>query len=398
MSRTLPVVIPATEGELREALENGRLQEGNQLDLKREIVPGDRANRALAIDLASLAPAGGTILVGVTDDRPPAPAPVQLEGLRERVEQVARSAIDPPLGVQVREIPSADSRGYLVIEVPPSLDAPHAVDGVFRGRAGSTNVRLSAAEVRRFHGAASEQRVPPILDVLREFIGRDPTPAEQRQLAHLFIVARPRDGAREMLQDAVGDRWEAWTQDEILRSVPRLTAEWSPDVREGLRLGRVPDGWVATTFERPHRVGERFYEPGCLELDFGEEGSVRLFCSRGSDHYKEAMVVLELLVGGLVHRVAHAAARVAGVTGYAGTWDFAVGLVGVADAVSYFRLNNWWIDADDLPAYPESEYVRDASFSTADVRDRPDLVVDRLVGPLNRALNEGRAPLPTVRT
>jgi hypothetical protein len=36
----------------------------------------------------------------------------------------------------------------------------------------------------------------------------DPTPAEERQQAHRFVVARPLRADAEMLQAAVGDRWQ----------------------------------------------------------------------------------------------------------------------------------------------------------------------------------------------
>jgi site-specific DNA-methyltransferase (adenine-specific) len=186
-------MIPADEAGLRAATGSGRLHEGDHLDLKRELPGGDRGSNSIAVDLASFALAGGTILVGVDEGPPAILTPVTLRGQRERVEQIARSSIDPPLRVAVREI-AADGRagdGYLVIEVPPSVDAPHSVAGAFRGRSGTTNTVLTANEVRRLHERGPEGGVRPITEVLRGFVALDPTQAGQRRQAHLFIVARP---------------------------------------------------------------------------------------------------------------------------------------------------------------------------------------------------------------
>jgi hypothetical protein len=223
-------MIPADEAGLRAATGSGRLHEGDHLDLKRELPGGDRGSNSIAVDLASFALAGGTILVGVDEGPPAILTPVTLRGQRERVEQIARSSVDPPLRVAVREI-AADGRagdGYLVIEVPPSVDAPHSVAGAFRGRSGTTNTVLTANEVRRLHERGPEGGVRPITEVLRGFVALDPTQAGQRRQAHLFIVARPLRADVEMLQAVVGDRWEEWTREHVLHA-PRLTEEFSPD-------------------------------------------------------------------------------------------------------------------------------------------------------------------------
>lgn len=73
-------MIPPSESELRAALEAGLVAESNGLDFKRELAPGDRGTRALAVDLASFAVDGGTIVVGVTDERPPRPIPSNWRG------------------------------------------------------------------------------------------------------------------------------------------------------------------------------------------------------------------------------------------------------------------------------------------------------------------------------
>jgi hypothetical protein len=82
---------------------------------------------------------------------PPKLTPVYLDGLKERVDQVARSIPDPPMHVRTGKISTAvgRSRGYLFVEVPSTPYEPRQVDGTYYGRADTTRYRLSASEVER---------------------------------------------------------------------------------------------------------------------------------------------------------------------------------------------------------------------------------------------------------
>src|SRR5690606_33996564 len=105
--------IPATPEELTTALADGRLGEGPYLDLKQELGEGKRANIELAKDLAMFANDGGCLIYGVAEPQKGrfVPAPIQLAGLRERVEQVAAQRCDPPLRVDVRHIFAEEEAG-----------------------------------------------------------------------------------------------------------------------------------------------------------------------------------------------------------------------------------------------------------------------------------------------
>lgn len=388
-----------TEADLRAALDRGQLVETERLDLKQELPPAtDRGTRALAADLAALALGGGEVIVGVDEGPPVALTPIVLAGQRERVEQIARHRVDPPVACTVSEIPSemaGAGHGYLVITVPASPEAPHAVNEAFYGRFGTTNSRLSAAEVRR-HMRGTAETGPSIGDLLDRWIAADPIPEEERQQAHLFVVARPLDAEREMLQDAVGTEWESWTRREVIDGRPRLDNAWSPDFGSLHRLDRVPDGWIASSEGRTERITDRLRESHLLVVEFGEDGSIRLFSARASDHTPEARVAIELIIGGLVRRALETCVAVTEATGYQGRWDVGVAVNHLAGTVSHFRLKNWWVDREDTPTYPDDEYRRTWSGTTSELRQDVDAVVERLVGPLNRTLSEGRAPLPRV--
>lgn len=396
-----------TEADLLAAAVSQEAEEGDHLELKRQLPPGEAGAREIGKDLAALALGGGVILVGVDEGPPPTLTPIPLVGQRERVENIARG-VDPPVPCQVAVIrKDPPVTGYLVITVPISDDAPHAHQGRFYGRFGSISAPLKHQEVRRYfqdparrttgQGTTTQAGHPPIDQLLTEWVQADPTPEDQRRQAHIFVVARPRQAPPQMLQDAVGTDWETWTRHNVVDGRDQLTHDWSPDVGSLSRWWRVPGGWRGSSDHGPWPSESSARETHWIEMELREDGTVRLFNGRGSDLYRDGVrVIFELIIGGTVRRALEAAIRVSDATGHEGTWDAGVVLTNLAGAVSYFRMANWWVDAEDLPPYPEATYRRSWTGSTSELRGDPDAVVDRLVGSLNRTLNDGRFQLPAL--
>jgi predicted HTH transcriptional regulator len=162
----------------------------------------------LAKDLAQFAIDGGTLIIGISErDDTLKLEPVELKGLKERIEQVAQSRVDPPLFVQVREIRSSDpQKGYLVVVVPPSAMAPHMVNGRYWARGSATKYIMPDVEVWRHH----ERRQPVKEDLyalLEKEIERDPVP--DGKFGHLFLVATPHPEREGLLTELVtGDGWQ----------------------------------------------------------------------------------------------------------------------------------------------------------------------------------------------
>lgn len=108
------------------------LEETHWLDLKRELGSGNAANKDLAKDIAAFALDGGTILIGLDEDTsPPGLWPVPVDGLAERIEQIARMRVDEVVQIRTTVINSTSdpTLGYVVVHVPQSIRAPHMVDG-----------------------------------------------------------------------------------------------------------------------------------------------------------------------------------------------------------------------------------------------------------------------------
>ncbi len=319
--------LPTSEDELRDALSQEILTERHTLDFKRELPSGRGENRELARDLAQFAIDGGVLIIGVDDNAQP--TPVDLHGLRERIDRVARDLIDEPLHVRIDPIPTAadPSRGYLLVTVPPSPTAPHQVDGRYYGRGDTTKHVLPDAEVQRLHQLALRgQRDAE--DLLDAEVRRDPFPPEQRQHAHLFGIAQPVSAPPDLLQQVLNDPqgWHGFIHGKV-RSGPASQPlgddaspdGWSPDLPQLSDISRRAQGWaLSAPGIRPGRrlppesdaTNLATAEHQLLDLEIGEDGGLRLFCGRASDDLSssyhrrgEIEVVFESLILGLTKRL-----------------------------------------------------------------------------------------------
>jgi predicted HTH transcriptional regulator len=156
LSPERPQWSPKDEAEVHKAVTQGWIAESHHIDVKREVGDSPDDRKETARDLASFAIDGGALLIGVEEDKANwtfSLAPQPLDGLMERLEQVAAFVVDPPLTIIPEEIPSSDdsTSGYLLVQVPPSSSAPHMVGGQYFGRGERTRRQLSDAEVLRLH-------------------------------------------------------------------------------------------------------------------------------------------------------------------------------------------------------------------------------------------------------
>lgn len=381
--------LPKTEMEIQSQLVAGGLPERHYFDLKRELPPSSRrANKDLAVDLASLAIDGGAILVGV-DEENDALHPLELSGLKERIDQIARNGVDEPLYVQVDEIPSIQQPGlgYALITIPPSPAAPHMVDGRYRGRGDTTNTILSDGEVARLH-ALRREREHSIRDLLEQEVVRDPTGDNFRTQSHLFIIGVPVLGRQELLHKAIKDvGWEQWLRNEILSGAACRSGgtTWSPDLYSGFTtISRRAEGYSIHSLDlgADRQLRHDASESGLIELEIGEDGSIRLFCGRASaeigDHKK---VVFEELIVGLSKRVILTAKSVADAAGYYGSWDFAVAITNLHGALSFELTRH----GGGTP-YSGVEYRSSARTTYQQLSEDPNSVVNALVSLLGRGL------------
>lgn len=146
--------MPTTWQHILDAAEAGILDETQWVELKAAIPPkSPAANLELARDLAALAGEGGLLIVGIKDSggRADEVCGTELAGLGDRIDQVSRDRIHPPLVVRPVEItdPDRPGSGCVLVLVNASSEAPHMVDGRYWGRGATGKRPLLDSDVRK---------------------------------------------------------------------------------------------------------------------------------------------------------------------------------------------------------------------------------------------------------
>lgn len=392
--------LPSNPEALRAALDGGLLTEGHFFDAKASLSPGKSGGRDLAVDIASFAIDGGVIVVGVREDKERREFelnPIPLAGLKERIDQVARSRIDPPVQVTCDELGIGDGLGYLVISVPASPVAPHMVDGRYRGRSDATNVVLGDAEVRRLHERAAVN-ADRAVRLLREEVSRDLYPEGGE--AHLFVVAQPLGADPQLLLRHVNGNLAQWVRDSILHGaacrgagagaiVPDLGSHASEVSRraDGVALAshRVGPGRVALATDHSSRAPES----GLLDFEVREDGGLRLYSGRASHTLREGKrLVIEALIAGLTLRTLLAAAAVAEATRYNGAWDLGLAVTNLRGGHAFSLHEVFGSRHQDVP-YSAASYEQTVRVDTETLTAAPLDVLESLYGRLHRGLSGG---------
>ena len=382
---------PDSEADIEEAIAAELLEETHYLELKREIESTKAANSELARDLAQFTVDSGALLVGVEEiDGRRKLHPVELDGLPERIEQIALSRVDRPLYVTCRPIPSVSNPalGYVWIEIAASAEAPHMGDGTYYGRGDKKRVRLSDSAVRRFH-SQQERAEGQAIEHVMAYVRRDPWPEDES--AHLFVVGVPTtprsemmvgivDGpdAHSLIRRLVVEGAQASTTQE--RFVPSLTHAGSYARRAdgaALASGPLSANRVVDTSGR---------NPYFLEVEMSDEGIVRVMTSRFSEDMHGEQVLFETMLPVLVRQTIDIAGKVSEESGYRGQWQFAVVATKIAGLVAHLHGSGQSIGEIAVSA-DQSEYTSATTASSSEVLTTPWNVARRLTGRFIRSLD-----------
>lgn len=390
---------PENEDELRAALDAGNLREHRGLDFKRQIGNGDGARRNTAIDLASFALHGGQLVIGVAEDKDAGTfslAPQPLAGEAERLEDIARHRIDPPLLIRVRDIPTTTdpTLGYLFVEVPPSPSAPHMVDGRYYARGDRTNRTLTDADVVQLH-AGRERREDEVRRILDEWTARPVVDSGTRRSGHLHLVAEPlipsnprafQHVARS--QDPAAARALATAAGNGIRADLRA---FEPKLSSGSRWHRRADGGALTDLE-PGLPGlkDNGWEDGLVDLELHDNGGIRILLGRHTamlqTRGRDVKVVFDMASLGYAWSLVLLARGVAESSGYRGPWGFGVSADRLAGKHSFAVLEDQTSIASFVEPYAGREYSEVTTAHLEEIEDAPAAVAERLVGRLLHGL------------
>lgn len=383
-------VDPRTEEDLQRLAENGLLEESHWLDLKRELGSGNAANKDLAKDIAAFSLDGGKIFIGVDEDTsPPRLWPIPLQGVAERLEQIARMRVDEPVQIRTTLINSTsqDGHGFVVVHVPQSVRAPHMADGRYYGRGDKTNRVLQNTEVVRL----LDQRLADRRDLR----------AEARSIrtdlvgdAPLLVVLADPLGAREDMLVSLTETTQ-W-QEPVLQIVHSVIGpeqhKYAPSLAQASGFVRRPGGVALTT---GMHNGQRFAgSESAAEIVLQESGRLILASERAVTTLSfqgrvfppppDATVVFEELIVGNVSLLSRLAAAVSHRWGYTGIWRFALSINGLRDTMSWTIADRSF--GDRGPVYTEAVYERATEASLSDLDQNPDQVTTALAAPLLRSL------------
>lgn len=393
----------------------GDLHESHGLEFKGgdyAITPGGR--KEMAKDIAALAVDGGTLVIGLQEDKPTGRAtaltPIAVQGVAERIDQACTYRIEPPLQVEIRDDlrdPADETRGLVLVDVPASPLAPHMVDGRYYGRDNRIARPLNDAEVLRLH----HLRERDVDLVERELAASWKSAGRVIEGNGRLAAVAAHLGARrpQVLRDQLaGQNWWTWLQErqdasdqrirELLAGTSPLAqlvyADWSGFSRSSGRNNERVAGGVAWRYERPGRCA--------LSVEVLESGTVRLAADRlvvpeggpGGETGRrilnqiEAMTMVMHMVG-LMSEIAEQA----GIKGTAGLGLVIDGTDGAIPTMPFGPARNnpfaYFAVRDGLSPFTADEYRQTTLVTTTELAGDLGPAMDRLFGPLLRSAGLG---------
>lgn len=387
--------IPKNEAEINNAVANNSLEETITFDAKKEI---PTKNPETAKDVSAMAnTAGGVLIYGIDEDEngfPNVLSPILLEGQRERIEAIIRSSIEevPVFKVSTIQTQADNSKGYLIVFVPPSERAPHMVvvkgERRFYGRGETGNYVLSQAEVARLY---ERRRIAEtsILPILEENMRQSPI-EEHNGFAHLHVVIKPVLQDDSILDKALlpGQNYNQLLNTSLTKIIESniFSIRYEPDfyVKGWIRNA---EGFLSKIYDP--RADD--YERLALYLEANFDGSGNMFCNRAAETSKrgneEYKCFLSTVVAGNTTKFLAFFGELYKRASYFGMVDIGVGLTGLENSFECDIKNNLF---GRFNRYTKSNYQRTKRVSAMLLEDNPKQVASDLLMRLIDAVSQGK--------
>jgi hypothetical protein len=263
------------------------------------------------------------------------------------------------------------------------------VDGGYYGRGESTSRRLPDLEVRQLWQRHLDRRSDGV-DLIKREVAREPVAEHHRTNARLFAVAQPLSADPRLLLDSVEDR-------DLLRWVQRLNGTrlysrsrtYAPTFASEGTSQRRAHGVARSSYyldsDRTVRLdaGQHPKQSRILDLEYREDGGVRLYYGRASDDHpnNESRWLLLAAIVGEVAGVIEAARVIADQSSFRGSWSIGVGLRGLHGIAAYGD-NQWFQDGWK---FSEDDYDESVEADFEQLHSPGSPVLDSLLGRLLRA-------------
>lgn len=402
ISPATPRWIPETENDLQRAIDDDLMDETHYLELKRTLEPGRGKNKEFARDVVALSVDGGTLIFGIdeaTKDVKATLNPVMLERFIERLESIARNIPDPPLEIRCKQIPAEQcpSKGYVIVEVPPSPDAPHMVDDKYYGRGEKQKQVLSDAQVRRLMFERQSRRGANA-GALNAYMDRDPIPVDDRKSSHMFLVATPLMVSQGMFVDTIdSSNAGEWLQNLVntCHTKDQIPGKLEVPLSDVNRATAREDCIALTTdsIDRSRVYTAPIWTPDdyAVEIEFTDDGELRIYHAPLSGQDKKGDLVLLLRYVPLFVR--HSLSLLTAIRddkGVTGSWSIGFGATKLDDLPAFNDTNQPGQMVQTIgPRYVSADgtgsYRRVMTFSSKDL-ERPGEVTKKLTHRLLQTL------------
>ncbi|MYD98668.1 MAG: ATP-binding protein [Gammaproteobacteria bacterium] len=354
--------------ELRERVASGELRESRVLEFKRQF-PGN--NKALAKAIAGLAADGGVLVIGVAETESGLEVtPIDCEGVRERVENIARDNPQPPVRITSYILESdTPGLGVLWAEIPASPELAHEVDGTYYARDDTQTRPMRDPEVAD-RLALRRDRPRLILEALREALEREEPPAPSLH-GRTCVVARPIDASGDEFFQATRSH-DAW--DDFAYSL----------LPPGGSLPPVPHRYWGQISHRFADYVGHFRSPNLLpsyrDIELQENGAFR--------HLSYCLDWYEPNVGGVflpsaTHACREAISLIVAVqerTGQRRMWDLALSISDVSGRRARTQGIDPRLTPHQLPIPRDQYSAHLLGMSTARIANDPRSLVEALTG------------------
>lgn len=387
-----PMWRPTDPATFEQAVGDGALDERHDFDAKRELP----ANKELAKDLAAMSTDGGCLVFGVGEDesgRPRILNPIELGGAAQRIDQVAQQSISGELRIEFTHLwlDEEAGRGYLLVLIEPSLQAPHQVtvgnDRRFYGRSDTGNRRLSEAEIARLY----ERRALRTTDrekLLATCIANSPVgqphPGEQGFLQAFANPVPPDDGIWDAACEKSGG--ESALLEELRAALLSVGGGWGgTDLTSALDwTRRGADSW---SLDRSlQRGGEDLLVNRLVRTDLAMDGRAYLFFGGAAElSHPNDEPVLWLHERGIAVNLAQFFSVLAAyyrAAGFHGPLDVGIAVTGIRGAFSAARERDRY---DPPSAYGDEAAYRHERCHSRELIESPLVVSQRLLARLFRA-------------
>jgi hypothetical protein len=411
--------VPKTAADLEAAVAGNTLPpESASYEYKQQLPPTGQ-NVDIAIDVSAMTVDGGVIIYGVGENKATASffsAPIQLQTAVGRISQTVESNVKERPEFYARPLPieGRPGVGYVVVEVPSSVRAPHMVEVKdeyrFYGRAPGGNRKLTQQDIDQLYERRRrvEEEGKRSLD---EAIAKALLQSIPGERGDLHLVARPILSDRSLRQRV----FEVDDGRELVQAILNATNSlrfvdpWSPDFSQTVsnsHPGRSMDGIVLDN--SPFNSNGEIIQRYTSRLEFQDDGTTRYFRAELAEQYNpsrfpgetgDIYILREPAMAQICAHFIHMVGQLLARGGYNGQVDLYVALTGAkgAQSASWYMgrgYERYFIGLGVRPTLDTDDFRDQHRTNAAQMLTEPTVIVAALVARVARLIRPPELPDP----